>query len=78
MYKLGFCSLKECQKWIFQQSEDLKFQDFPFGAHHESTSWRYLIKQTDRNWIFGKKIAVDKSAWAKALDGQNHSQGCTQ
>ena len=36
----GFCSQKECRKCNFQQSEDLNFENFPFGTNHGSASQR--------------------------------------
>ena len=40
MYKLCFCSQKECWKCIFWQSGDLNFKNCSFSAHHGDTSRR--------------------------------------
>ena len=69
MCKLCFCSQKEYQKWIFEQSGGLNFKDFPFGAHHGSTSWRHLIKKPVKKLNLWWKMAVHKSAWIKVWTG---------
>ena len=69
MCKLCFCSQKEYQKWIFEQSGGLNFKDFPFGAHHGSTSWRHLITKPVKKLNLWWKMAVHKSAWIKVWTG---------
>ena len=59
MYKLCFCSQKECRKCNFRQSEDLNFKYFSFAVHPGDTSWRQWTKKT-------VKRLNDKSAWIKA------------
>ena len=66
MYKLHFCSQKECQKCIFQQSGDVYIKNFPFGANHGSTSQRQLTKRTVKKINLWGKTAVHRSVWVKA------------
>ena len=66
MYKLCFCSQKECQKCIFRQSRDTNFIFSPFAIHLRNTSWRHWIKQAVKKVNLWKGTAVEKSAWRKA------------
>ena len=66
MYKLCFCSQKECRKCIFRQSRDTNFIFSPFAIHLRNTSWRHWIKQAVKKVNLWKGTAVEKSAWRKA------------
>ena len=63
MYKLCFCSQKECRKCIFWQYGDLNFKKFSFAIHPGDISWRQRTKETVINLNLWRKTAVDQSAW---------------
>ena len=52
------CSQKVCQKYIFQQSGDPNFKNFPLSV--------LLAQQTLKKLKLWEKTAVEKSAWIKA------------
>ena len=77
IYKLCFCSKKECRKCIFWSSGDLNFKNIFFAVYPEDTSWRQQTKQiVKKNPNLWGKTAVDKSTWIKVCNTEVAVRRC--
>ena len=60
-------TLKFQEKYILQRSTDLNSKNISFGVYHRATPRSHWTKQTVKKLnLWGRKTAVDKSAWVKA------------
>ena len=68
MFKLCFCSQKECWKCIFWQLGVFNFKNFSFTVYPGNTSWRQWTKQTVKKLNLWKDNGCRKKWLDKSLD----------
>lgn len=60
IYKLYFCSQKDCRKCIFRSTGDLNFKTFSLAVYPRDISWRQWTKQIVKKLNLCGKTVVDK------------------